>query len=155
MARGLQVLGFGAISIDDIVYVDRPLSAGKGKVIGRITDHGGNVATAIVAVAKLGGGAGFIGWLRDASLDDPGAREFESHGVDISFAPRRPDARPIQSVITVGPDGDRFIAYDDEGLSRYPGMSGSARSSSRMTLLPVSYKRHRFPSQIIAHAVWL
>jgi putative transposase len=24
-----------------------------------------------------------------------------------------------------------------------------------MKLLPVSYKRHRFPSQIIAHAVWL
>ena len=114
MTHNLQVLGFGALSIDDIIYVDRPLSAGKGKVTNRTQDHGGNVATALVAVAKLGGRAGFIGWLSDQPLTDVGARELERHGVDISFAPRRADARPIQSVITVGPEGDRFIAYDDE-----------------------------------------
>ena len=114
MTRDLRVLGFGAISVDDIIYVDRPLNAGKGKVIGRMTDYGGNVATALVAVAKLGGRAGFIGWLSDQPLHDVSAHELERHGVDISFAPRRPDARPIQSVITVGPDGERFIAYDDD-----------------------------------------
>lgn len=114
MTQKLQVLGFGALSIDDIIYVDRPLSAGKGKVTSRTQDHGGNVATALVAVAKLGGRAGFIGWLSDQPPADIGARELERHGVDISFAPRRADARPIRSVITVGPEGDRFIAYDDD-----------------------------------------
>jgi len=114
VTHNLQVLGFGALSIDDIIYVDRPLSAGKGKVTSRTQDHGGNVATALVAVAKLGGRAGFIGWLSDQPPADIGARELEWHGVDISFAPRRADARPIQSVITVGPEGDRFIAYDDD-----------------------------------------
>jgi len=110
----LQVLGFGALAIDDIIYVDRPLSAGKGKVTNRTQDHGGNVATALVAVAKLGGRAGFIGWLSDRPITDVSAHELERHGVDISFAPRRSDAKPIRSVITVGPDGDRFIAYDDD-----------------------------------------
>jgi sugar/nucleoside kinase (ribokinase family) len=114
VVRNLQVLGFGALAIDDIIYVDRPLSAGKGKVTSRTQDHGGNVATALVAVAKLGGRAGFIGWLSDQPLTDISARELERHGVDISFAPRRADARPIRSVITVGPEGDRFIAYDDD-----------------------------------------
>jgi len=114
MARDLQVLGFGALAIDDIIYVDRPLSKGKGKVTCRLTDHGGNVATALVAVAKLGGRAGFIGWLSDRPDDDPGGRELERQGVDISFAPRHPDARTIRSVITVGSDGERFIAYDDD-----------------------------------------
>ncbi|WP_416067871.1 PfkB family carbohydrate kinase [Rhizobium sp. ZK1] len=114
MAHNLQVLGFGALAIDDIIYVDRPLSAGKGKVTNRTQDHGGNVATALVAVAKLGGRAGFIGWLSDQPLTDISARELERHGVDISFAPRRPDAKPIRSVIMVGPEGDRFIAYDDD-----------------------------------------
>ncbi|MBB3562812.1 sugar/nucleoside kinase (ribokinase family) [Rhizobium sp. BK512] len=113
MTHNLQVLGFGALAIDDIIYVDRPLSAGKGKVTSRTQDHGGNVATALVAVAKLGGRAGFIGWLSDQPVTDISARELERHGVDISFAPRRPDARPIRSMITVGPEGDRFIAYDD------------------------------------------
>ena len=110
----LAVLGFGAVTVDDLIYVDRPLSAGKGKVTSRISDHGGNVATALVAVARLGGRAGFVGWLSDGSLADPSARELERRGVDISLAPRRADARSIRSVITVGPDGDRFIAYDDD-----------------------------------------
>ena len=34
-------------------------------------------------------------------------------------------------------------------------MSDLTGSRSRMTLPPASYKRHRFPCQIIAHAVWL
>lgn len=114
MAGDLQVLGFGALAIDDIIYVDRPFSAGKGKVTSRTKDHGGNVATALVAVAKLGGRAGFIGWLGDQPLAEASARELERHGVDISFAPRRSDAGPIRSVITVGPDGERYIAYDDD-----------------------------------------
>ena len=115
MTHDIRVLGFGAISVADILYVDRPLSAGKGRVTRRIMDHGGNVATALVAVAKLGGRAGFIAWLNDQPLDDNlSARELERHGVDISFAPRRADVRPIQSVITVAPDGERFIAYDDD-----------------------------------------
>lgn len=112
MAGALQVLGFGAIAVDDIRYVDRPLAEGKGRVTGRVADHGGNVATALVAVARLGGRAGFVGWLNDDP--DPSARDLERHGVDISHAPRRPDAGPIRSVIIVGPGGERFIAYDDD-----------------------------------------
>jgi sugar/nucleoside kinase (ribokinase family) len=114
MTGDLSVLGFGSLSIDDILYVDRPLKAGKGKVTGRVTDHGGNVATALVAVAKLGGRAGFIGWLSDQAPNDAGGRELEKQGVDISFAPRRPDAKAIGAIIVVGSDGERFIAYDDD-----------------------------------------
>ncbi len=109
-----MVLGFGAVTIDDLIYIDRPLSAGKGKVTARITDHGGNVATALVAVARLGGRAGFIGWLGDGSRDDPSTGELERQGVDTSLAPRRSDAAAIRSVIIVAPDGERLIAYDDE-----------------------------------------
>lgn len=109
-----MVLGFGAVTIDDIIYVDRPLSAGKGKVTARLTEHGGNVATALVAVARLGGRAGFVGWLNDGTLDDPSAADFEREGVDISLAPRRTDAQAIRAIVTVAPDGERFIAFDDE-----------------------------------------
>jgi putative transposase len=34
-------------------------------------------------------------------------------------------------------------------------MGGSDDIDRRMILRPVSYKRHRFPPEIIAHAVWL
>lgn len=116
MAHAFHVLGFGALAIDDIIYVDRPLTAGKGRVTKRVIDHGGNVATALVAVARLGGRAAFIGWLNDQPSADIGGRELAREGVDVSFAPRHPSAAPIRSVITVGPDADRFIAYDDDVL---------------------------------------
>ena len=80
----------------------------------RITYCGGNAGTALVAVSALGGRTGFIGWLNDATLDDPSAAERASRGVDTALAPRRADARAVQSTIIVAPDGERFIAYDDK-----------------------------------------
>lgn len=115
MACAFDVLGFGALAIDDILYVDRPLSVGKGKVTKRVSDHGGNVATALVAVARLSGRAAFVGWLGNLS-DDIGGAELEREGVSTALAPRHAAAAPIRSVISVGPDGDRFIAYDDDVL---------------------------------------
>ncbi|RWL44326.1 MAG: permease [Mesorhizobium sp.] len=110
-----SILGFGAIAIDDIVYVDQPLSAGKGKVLQSTRAFGGNVATALAAVARLGGSAGFIGWLGNAG-DDAVLGDLVASGVETAFAPRHPDARPVRSRITVGSDGDRFIAYDDDAM---------------------------------------
>lgn len=114
MADDLLILGFGASAIDDIVYVDSVLEAGKGKVVRRVRDFGGNVATALVAAARLGRRAGFIGWLSEQPASLASAAELEREGVDTTFAPRRPDSSPIRSTIIVGRDGDRFIAYDDD-----------------------------------------
>lgn len=112
-ATAAPVVGFGALSVDEIVYVDAPLQSGKGRILSRARAFGGNVATALVAVAKLGGTAKFIGFLND-SADDPAVLDLQANGVDIRHAPRAADCRPIQSLIAVGSDGDRFIAYDDE-----------------------------------------
>ncbi len=114
-ATAPMVLGFGALSTDEIVYVDAPLTTGKGKVLWRTNTFGGNVATALSAVARLGGAAGFIGWL-SSDPDDPALRDLEAGGVSTGFAPRHPDAQPIRSRVIVGADGDRFIAYDDDVL---------------------------------------
>ena len=115
MAHGLDILGFGASAVDTLIYVDRSLEAGKARVLRREQDFGGNIATALVAAAKLGGRVGFIGWLSDRPDADPSAAELERHGVDTALAPRRADAAPIRSTIIVDPDGNRVIAYDDEG----------------------------------------
>ena len=107
------VIGFGALSVDDIFYVDAPLQAGKGRVLRRTRAFGGNVATALVAVARLGGAASFVGWL-NASPDDEVVAELQASGVRIDDAPRAAECQPIRATITVGSDGDRFIAYDDD-----------------------------------------
>ena len=92
---------------------DLSLTVHDGEFLILVGPSGCGKSTALVAVARLGGRAGFVGWLSDLPAD-PSARELERQGVDISLAPRRPDAKAIQSVITVGPDGERFIAYDDD-----------------------------------------
>lgn len=112
MAGPRPVIGFGAYSVDDFLYVNAPLSAGKGRVVRRARAFGGNVATALVAVARLGGAASFIGWL-DAAADTPALLDLEANGVWTADAPRAPGCEPIRAVITVGSDGDRFIAFDD------------------------------------------
>lgn len=107
------VVGFGALSVDDILFVDAPFASGKGRIIGRARTFGGNVATGLVAVARLGGAASFIGWLDDAP-SDPAVQDLQSNGVRIDDAPRAPGCKPIRSTITVAPDGERFIAFDDD-----------------------------------------
>jgi sugar/nucleoside kinase (ribokinase family) len=150
-----MILGFGAVTIDEFFYVDRPLGAGKGKVVGRITDYGGNVATALVTVARLGGRAGFIGWLNDGTLDDPSPAEFAREGVDTTLAPRRADARAIRSVIIVAPDGERFIAYDDEVPHGTSAALGDEVLARGQVLLIDGYAAHALPVVARAHALGL
>lgn len=111
-----QILGFGAISIDELVYVDQSLSAEKGKVINRTLAHGGNIATALVAAANLGARSSFIGWLNDQPEHNVCIEELHKHNVDTSFAPISSSAKPIRSTIIVDHHGERFIAYDDSVL---------------------------------------
>ena len=142
MGRGRQILGFGALSVDHILYVDRPFAAGKGKVISKITDYGGNVGTALVAVARLGGNAGFIGWLAADDQVDPSGAELARHGVAIGDAPRRADARAVQSTIIVAPDAERFIAFDDNVPHGTDGALADAVLAATEVLLIDSYATH-------------
>lgn len=114
MTGALDIAGFGSVAIDELVFVDALLSAGKGRVLRTEIGHGGNVATALVAAAALGARAGFVGWLSAHPEDAAAADSLASSGVDISRAVRAPDARPIRSTVVVGSDGERFIAYDDD-----------------------------------------
>lgn len=115
MSRPTTIIGFGALSIDDIYYVDAQLQAGKGRVVRRASTFGGNVATALVAAARLGGEASFIGWLNE-DPDDPIVTALKTEGVCTDDAPLAAGCQPVRSTITVGSDGDRFIAFDDDVL---------------------------------------
>lgn len=155
MGRGRQILGFGALSVDRILYVDRPFGDGKGRVITTVTDFGGNVGTALVAAARLGGNAGFIGWLSLDPSTDPSAEQLALNGVAIADAPRRADARAVQSSIIVAPDGERFIAFDDN----IPHGTDTALSDTILTragvLLIDSYACHSLPVVLRARRLGL
>ncbi len=108
------VVGFGAVAVDKLLYVDQPYVAGKGRIVRRETSYGGNVATALAAVAGLGGDARFIGYLPDAVEWGGVHEDLIACGVDISGATVVPGSPPIRSTILITPDGERFIAFDDQ-----------------------------------------
>jgi sugar/nucleoside kinase (ribokinase family) len=163
MAPPLEILGFGAIAIDELIYVDRPLGDGKGKVVRRLVSHGGNVATALATVATLGGRAGFVGWLSNLPDSRESARALQERGVDVSCAPRAPDARPIRSVITVGSDGGRFIAFDDDvPLGTSASLDGAVFAGAKVLIvdgyavssLPVVRKARSLGLKIVCDIEW-
>ncbi|MEM8663147.1 MAG: PfkB family carbohydrate kinase [Pseudomonadota bacterium] len=136
MGRPFDVVGFGAIAIDTLIRTDGGLGDGKGRVVERTEAHGGNVATALAAVASLGGRAAFIGELSDHPDSRRAAAALSEAGVDLSFAPRVEGARPVMSTILVDAHGDRFIAFDDEDFCQAaPPLDDNALSAAPILLV--------------------
>lgn len=131
-----RIIGFGAVAIDELLRVDRPLSAGKGRVVEEWQDHGGNVATALVAASALGEPAGYVGWLSDDPRDGAVTASLSSRGVDVGCATRATNARPIRSTIIVDDAGERFIAFrDDTRLGAPLGFSPRDHRTARFLLI--------------------
>lgn len=102
------VAGCGAVSLDDILFLDRGWDSGKGRVLRRETVHGGNIATALMAVRSLGGNARWLGYLPSGEAGGSVRLDFLSHGIDLDFATPTA-AEPIRSTILVDPDGERGL----------------------------------------------
>jgi sugar/nucleoside kinase (ribokinase family) len=118
MIRRWDVLGLGAIAVDDLVYVDGyPEPDTKSQIMDRRREGGGLVGTALVTVTRLGGSAACLGVLGDDELSRYTIAEFERDGVDCSRIVRRDRARPIHSVIIVDRlTGQRTLLYDVDGV---------------------------------------
>src|SRR5689334_21953078 len=97
-----DVLGFGAVTVDDLIYVDHyPMPDTKVSVVDKVRQGGGLAGTALVAAARLGARAAYAGILGDDDLSRYTLDEFAREGVDCSPVLRRPGAYPIHSIIIV------------------------------------------------------
>jgi hypothetical protein len=93
------------------------------------------------------------------------SQEHHNCGDFIGFAQpghrRSVDPGAEHRLIVLGISGKRSVdigrrhGVNAQAMSRKLGGVGSDDIDRRMIARPVSYKRHRFPSEIIAHAVWL
>ncbi len=110
MDKQWDVLGFGAVTVDDLIYVDRyPYPDMKVTVIDKQRQGGGLVGTALVAASRLGARTAYTGILGDDELSRYTLDELSREGVDCSAVLHRPAARPIHSIIIVDPSGQRSI----------------------------------------------
>jgi len=122
MEKRWDVLGFGVVSVDDLVYVDRyPPYGSKMQVQTRLRQGGGLTGTALVAAARLGARAGYCGVLGDDEPSRFTLEEFKREGVDCSAVLRQPGARPTQSVVLVElSTAQRTVFFSREGVVERP-----------------------------------
>ena len=106
-----DVLGFGAVTVDDLIYVDHyPMPDTKVAVLDQQRHGRGLVGSALVAAARLGARAAYAGILGDDELSHYTISEFEREGVDCQPVLLRPGAQPIHSIIIVDrTNGQRSI----------------------------------------------
>ena len=97
-----DILGFGAVAVDDLLFVDEyPAAEQKVRVRHRLRQCGGLTGTALVAAARLGARCAYVGLLGEDPLSQEVAACLAREGIDLTHCVRRPDARPALSTIIV------------------------------------------------------
>jgi sugar/nucleoside kinase (ribokinase family) len=80
-----DVIGLGYCCLDDLLLLTEiPPPEGRATILRRERQGGGMVATAMVAVARLGGRAGFAGKVGDDAIGREIVADFRRYGVDVS-----------------------------------------------------------------------
>jgi len=117
-----DVLGFGAVAVDDLVYVEHyPAVDTKEQVRATQRQGGGLAGTALVTAARLGVRSAYCGALGRDELSEFTLQEFGREGVDCSSVFRLDSAAPIHSIVIVEiPTGSRTLFFDLSGLKPPP-----------------------------------
>jgi sugar/nucleoside kinase (ribokinase family) len=117
-----DLIGYGAVAVDDILYVDRyPESDTKVQVNNRERQGGGLTGTALVTAARLGVRTAYFGALGNDELSEFTRSEFVNEHIDISKIVNIPEAKPIYSTIVIDEKTcERTIFYSLEGFDPLP-----------------------------------
>jgi ribokinase len=123
-----DVLGFGAVAVDDLIYLDGyPAPDSKVLICDERREGGGLAGTALVAAARLGARAAYAGVLGDDELSRFTLAELARDGVDCTLVQRQPGARPYHSTIIVDRStGQRTILASAAGVTSPAAGSFSA-----------------------------
>jgi sulfofructose kinase len=118
MSSPIDVLGLGAVAVDDLVYVEEyPRPDSKVRVIRRERHAGGLTGTALVAASRMGRRCSYAGVLGDDELSGFLLDGLAAEGVDTSAVVRRAGVRPFHSTILVAVrDLTRTILSDGSGV---------------------------------------
>jgi sulfofructose kinase len=113
-----DVIGLGCVAVDDLLYVPSyPPADGKVRVERTTRRFGGLTGAALVTAARMGAHCAYAGCLGMDEFSQSVAANFFGEGVDVSHAPRLPEAKVIHATVVVGNDaGSRNIFYEADGL---------------------------------------
>jgi sulfofructose kinase len=116
------VLGAGAVTVDDLLYVDQyPAPDSKTRVAAAARRMGGLSAAALVAAARMGAPCAFAGVLGSDELSQLVLSTLAAEGIDSRGVVRRDGARPRHSTIIVDLSrGTRTVLVDTGGVDEDP-----------------------------------
>ncbi|MGD0962093.1 MAG: PfkB family carbohydrate kinase [Methylomonas sp.] len=118
-----DVLCIGHASYDLILSVpEHPRPDEKAVATGLLGIGGGPAANAAVMVAKLGGGAGFCGYLGEDVYGESHLLELQAEHVDTRLLMRGQAPTPL-SIVLVKPDGKRALINYKGDTHSLPGNS--------------------------------
>src|SRR5439155_26722425 len=102
MSPEFDVLGLGAVAVDEWIYVDSyPPPDEKAHVLRTERQCGGLTATALVAAARFGAKCAYAGVLGDDELSQFAIERMRAEGIDLDHLLARHDARPVHSYIVI------------------------------------------------------
>lgn len=110
----IDVLGFGAVAVDDLLFLEQfPKPDGKYRVIRRERHPGGLTGTALVAAARLGSRCAYAGTLGSDELSDFIRKSLSAEGVSVEHVVMQEGALPFRSTIVEDMGGKtRTILWD-------------------------------------------
>jgi len=113
-----DVLGIGCNSIDFLCLLDGPPVEDEKIEVPRIEmQGGGNVGTALVAVSRLGGKAGYYWTVGDDEYGQRILAEFNEYGVDTRFVEVRQGKNPISVILINRQTSTRTIFYTKQDIT--------------------------------------
>lgn len=113
-----DVLGIGCNSIDFLCLLDGPPVEDEKIEVSRIEmQGGGNIGTALVAVSKLGGKAGYYWAVGDDEYRERILSEFAKYGVDTGFVEITGGKNPIAVILVNRQTSTRTIFYTKRDIA--------------------------------------
>ena len=118
MAERIDILGLGAVAVDDLLFLrEFPRPDSKAAILRHERHAGGLAGTALVAARRMGRACVYAGTLGEDELSRFIVDSFEAEGVDVGHLVRRVGARPFHSTILVDTaTTTRTILYNAEAV---------------------------------------
>ena len=115
-----MIVGLGCLAHDHVVVTDTPWAAGKGHIVHSEDRFGGNAPNALATIAALGYPAAYLATVGTSETGDAGVADLAARGVSTDFIQRVAGADPVEALLTITADGERYIAFDNSPLAHTP-----------------------------------
>lgn len=136
-AKDFDCVGFGTNAVDFLIRVPRyPEFNSKVELTGYTQAAGGEVATTMAGLQRLGLRTAYVGRFGDDSAGEIGRQSLVDEGVDISFAETIPNSRTqIAFIIIDETTGERTVIWEREAKLAYTKAEAPVEIAKRGKIL--------------------